>query len=65
MKPLFEKYIPNLKLGFFMREYALAKREYADRIAAGEVTLDQLARNGHSVDRQPLRRDELRQPVLG
>jgi hypothetical protein len=44
MQPLFEHYIPNLKLGFFMREYALAKREYADRLNSGEMTLHEIAR---------------------
>lgn len=44
MKPLFEQYIPNLKLGFFLKEYALAKQEYADRLASGQMTSTQLAR---------------------
>ncbi|HJY05086.1 MAG TPA: hypothetical protein VJ323_02155, partial [Bryobacteraceae bacterium] len=48
MKPLFEWYIPNLKLGFFLKEYALTKAEYSDRLASGEVTREQLAR--HVVD---------------
>lgn len=43
MQPLFEHYIPNLKLGFFLKEYALAKLEYADRISSGELSMDQIA----------------------
>jgi hypothetical protein len=44
MRPLFEWYIPNLKLGFFLKEFNLAKAEYSDRLASGEMTLDSLAR---------------------
>jgi N12 class adenine-specific DNA methylase len=44
MSPLFEHYIPNLKLGFFLKEYNLAKAEYSDRLATGEMTSTQLAR---------------------
>ncbi len=44
MKPLFEHYIPNLKLGFALKEYNLAKAEYSDRLASGEMTREQLAR---------------------
>lgn len=44
MSPLFEHYIPNLKLGFFLKEFSLAKQEYADRLASGEMTKMQLAR---------------------
>lgn len=44
MKPLFEIYIPNLKLGFFLKEFGLARQEMSDRLLAGEMTLNQLAR---------------------
>lgn len=44
MKSLFEYYIPNLKLGFALKEYNLAKAEYSDRLASGEITREQLAR---------------------
>ena len=44
MKPLFEHYIPNLKLGFALKEYNLAKAEYSDRLSSGEMTREQLAR---------------------
>jgi N12 class adenine-specific DNA methylase len=44
MKPLFEKYIPYLKLAFFLREFALARNEYASRLASGEMSQGELAR---------------------
>lgn len=44
MTPLFEIFIPNLKVAFFLREYNLAKEEYVDRLASGEMTHLQLAR---------------------
>lgn len=44
MKPLFEKYIPALKAGFWMRESSLADKEYAPRIASGEMTQAQVDR---------------------
>jgi hypothetical protein len=44
MHPLFEVFIPNVKLGFFLAEYNLAKEEYSDRLASGEMTHLQLAR---------------------
>jgi hypothetical protein len=44
MSPLFEHYIPNLKLGFFLKEFELAKQEYGPRLRSGEMTDTQLAR---------------------
>jgi hypothetical protein len=45
MKPLFEDYIPKLKMGQAMKEYSQQIRENAAEIAAGKITKDQIARN--------------------
>lgn len=44
MRPLFEIYIPNLKVGLFLREHALRIQERAKDLAAGRVTRATLAR---------------------
>jgi hypothetical protein len=44
MKPLFETYIPRLKMGTFLREMSFELERNSDKIARGEVTQDQLAR---------------------
>jgi len=44
LKPLFQNYIPNLKLAFFLREFGLAQVERAGELERGEITLDQIAR---------------------
>ena len=45
MKPLFEEYIPKLKIGQAMKEYSGAIRENANELANGTVTKEQLARD--------------------
>ena len=44
MKPLFEYYIPRIKLAVFLREFSNELAERSDEIAAGRVTREQLAR---------------------
>lgn len=44
MNPLFDIYIPNLKLGFFLKEFGLARKEFESRLLSGEMTHLQLAR---------------------
>lgn len=44
MKPLFEVYIPRLKVGLFLKEFPLALEERSADLAAGKVTREQLAR---------------------
>jgi DNA polymerase III subunit beta len=44
LKPLFDVYIPNLKLAAFMREYSLLKVEKEGALKRGEVTSEELAR---------------------
>lgn len=44
MKPLFETYIPRLKVGLFLREYAFESERNAERLASGELTRPELAR---------------------
>ncbi len=44
MKPLFEYYIPRLKVGLFLKEYSLALVENHNRIMSGEITRGKLAR---------------------
>jgi hypothetical protein len=44
MKPLFETYIPRLKVGTFLREFSFELERNSDKIAKGEVTRDALAR---------------------
>jgi len=44
MKPLFEMYIPRLKIGMFFKEYSLALQERAADLARGKVTRPELAR---------------------
>lgn len=57
MKPLFEMYIPRLKIGFAMKDYAQQIEEHADEIVAGKVTKSELARR--SVDRMENRFGEM------
>jgi hypothetical protein len=44
MKPLFETYIPRLKIGMFFKEYPLRLQERAQDIADGKVSKETLAR---------------------
>lgn len=44
MKPLFQIYIPRLKVGTFLREYSFELARRADDIAAGKITREQIAR---------------------
>jgi len=44
MSPLFQIYIPRLKVGMFMKEFPLRLQENAERLAKGDVTRQQLAR---------------------
>jgi DNA repair protein RadC len=44
MKPLFEMYIPRLKIGSFLREYSNELVQRADQLASGKLTRPQLAR---------------------
>lgn len=57
MKPLFEVYIPRLKIGFAMKDYAQQIEEHVDELIAGKVTRVQLARA--SVDRMENRFGEM------
>lgn len=45
MAPLFDKYIPRLKLGVFMKEASVSLRESAKRIEAGHISQDTVLRN--------------------
>jgi hypothetical protein len=49
MKPLFEEYIPRIKLGAFMQEYGMALLRDKERLERGDITKETLARR--SVDR--------------
>ena len=44
MKPLFEHYIPSLKVGAFMRDMSAALTENADALASGSKTRSEVAR---------------------
>lgn len=44
MTPLFQVYIPRLKVGFALREYAQQYEQYAAELAGGTVTKERLAR---------------------
>ena len=44
MKPLFETYIPRLKVGTFLREMSFELERNSDKIASGQMTRDELAR---------------------
>lgn len=44
MKPLFETYIPRLKVGLFLREYSAALREKSTDLTSGKMTRPELAR---------------------
>jgi hypothetical protein len=44
MKPLFNYYIPRIKLGSFLREYSAALVDHQEDIAAGQMTEGQLGR---------------------
>ena len=44
MKPLFELYIPRLKVGMFLKELPLRLQERASDIAGGRITKETLAR---------------------
>jgi len=44
MHPIFEDYIPRLKLGTMLREYALARESQAPEVQSGKKTNTQLAR---------------------
>lgn len=44
MKPLFEIYIPRLKIGMFLKEYPLALAERDADIATGRITRPEIAR---------------------
>lgn len=44
MKPLFEVYIPRLKVGMFLKEYSLTLSERAVDLEAGKITRPELAR---------------------
>lgn len=44
-KPLFELYIPRLKVGMFLRDYAFELERNADKLASGQITRAELARN--------------------
>lgn len=45
MNPLFEDYIPDLKLAMFLKEFSQGKEEMASRLQSGEMTTLQLSRN--------------------
>ena len=45
MKPLFEVYIPRLKIGAFLKDYAQALRQSKGQLESGEITRTTLARN--------------------
>lgn len=42
--PLFDLYIPRLKVGMFLRDYAFELERNADKLASGKLTRDALAR---------------------
>jgi len=44
LRPLFDVYIPNLKVATFIRDYSLAKIENEGALRRGEITTEQLAR---------------------
>lgn len=44
MDPLFNVYIPRLKVGMFFKEFPVALQENATRLAKGDVTRQELAR---------------------
>ncbi|HSY33924.1 MAG TPA: hypothetical protein VLA42_18230 [Verrucomicrobiae bacterium] len=44
-QPLFDYYIPRIKLGMFMRDMSLALQEKAPQLLAGTLTREELARN--------------------
>lgn len=44
MKPLFETYIPRLKVGMFLREYSFELGRRTDDLASGKLTRAELAR---------------------
>lgn len=44
MSPLFETYIPRLKIGTFLKEYQLALQENNKALSTGELTRTELAR---------------------
>lgn len=44
MKPLFEIYIPRLKVGMFLKEYSLVLSERSADLEAGKITRPELAR---------------------
>jgi hypothetical protein len=44
LNPLFNHYIPALKVGMFFKEFPLSLKENKSRLDAGEVTREQLAR---------------------
>ena len=44
MKPLFETYIPRLKIGMFLKEYSNAVNERASELNSGAMTRPELAR---------------------
>jgi hypothetical protein len=44
MKPLFDIYIPRLKIATFLTEYSMAKIDYSDELDSGEMTAGQLGR---------------------
>lgn len=44
MSPLFDRYIPAMKVGMFMKEFPLALEEQKGRIASGKTTREAIAR---------------------
>lgn len=44
MEPLFEKYIPRLKVGMFLRDYSFELERRAGDIEAGKTTREEIAR---------------------
>jgi hypothetical protein len=44
MKPIFEVYIPRIKIGAFLAEFSQALRQNEGRLAAGEITKETLGR---------------------
>ena len=44
MKPLFEVYIPRLKIGVFFKEYSQQLEQYAKELAEGKISRNKLAR---------------------
>jgi hypothetical protein len=49
MRPLFNEYIPRLKLGAFLEEYGMGLDRFADELAKGEISKATIARR--AVDR--------------